>query len=198
MAEEFREEKWFNTRSTASLPGEIPIDYARLEWFRRKLNWGHRFLGVGGVPRERWAVHLEKGLAEPALVVRARPVVVAVYTCEFDCVAMLRFAQGLPDGVTVREGDQLLSVNTFERARLGERKLSRDLVAGSEMRSHWSNVHPAIADFLSTDASAIAARKREIRDSDWARVAELVPAYRKRFPNRFRDGNPYISHLEAK
>lgn len=197
MAEAFNEEKWFDLATTASRPGEIEISYARLEWFRRKLNWGHRYIGAGRVPRERWAVHLRKGLAEPALVMRAKPLIVAVYTDEFDCVTMLRFT-AMPAGETVREGDRLLAVNTFEHMPEKGPRLARDLVRGPGNASRWFSVHPAIADFLSDDAEGIAARKREISESEWGRVAELGEAYRKRFPRRFRDGNPYLSHLEAK
>jgi hypothetical protein len=197
MAEAFNEEKWFNLATTASRPGRIEISYERLEWFRRKLNWGHRYIGVGRVPRERWAIHLRKGLAEPALVMRTKPLTVAVYTDEFDCVAMLRFTT-IPAGENVREGDRLLAVNTFERMPENGPRLARDLVRGPGNASQWFSVHPVIADFLSDDAEAIAARKREISEFEWTRASELSFAYRKRFPRRLRDGNPYLSHLEAK
>lgn len=216
MSAEFDEAKWFDQKTTASRPGGVEISYPKLEWFRRKLNWGHRFLGVGQVPAQRWAVHLEKGLAEPALVVRAKPLIVAVYTAEFDCVAMLRFVQGVPGHMTPREGDRLLSVNTFERRPMSaetrrkgkrdliassappkaERTLERDLILGELSEgSIWFNVHPVIADFLSEDAGAIEASKAEI--GEWERLEELSAAYLKRFPDFCRNGNPYLSHLPA-
>lgn len=198
MAEAFDPNRWFDQSTTASRPGGIGVDYARLEWFRRKLNWGHRYVGVGRVPRERWAVHLQKGLAEPALVVGAKPLIVAIYTDEFDGVAMLGFRHGLPFGQKVSEGDRLLTVNTFERVPEKGPLLARDLVRGPGNGSHWFNVHPAIADFLSEDSEVIAARKRQIGEAEWRRAEELSAAYRKRFPYRLRDGNPYLSHLEAK
>jgi hypothetical protein len=196
MGDEFDEGKWFDQSTVAPRPGAVEIDFARLAWFQRRLNWGHRFLGVGLVPRDRWAVHLQKGLAEPALVMSARPVIVAVYSREFDGVAMLRF-RDLPAERKVSEGERLLSVNTFERAQK-RGALARDLVRGAETDSVWCNVHPAIADFLSDDIEVIAARKRQIGESEWRRTEELGAAYRKRFPRRLRDGNPYLSHLEAK
>ena len=199
MSAEFDEAKWFDQRTVASRPGGVSVSYAKLEWFRRKLNWGHRFLGVGQVPSQRWAVHLQKGLAEPALVVRAKPLTVAVYTAEFDCVAMLRFAQGVPGRENLREGDRLLSVNTFERRQTSaeaKRTFERDLIVGElSGGSMWFNVHPAIADFLSDDAGAMEERKDEI--GEWDRLETLSASYLRRFPNRCRNGNPYLSHLPA-
>ena len=216
MNAEYDEAKWFDQNTTALRPGRVELSYPKLEWFRRKLNWGHRFLGVGQVPAQRWAGHLEKGYADPALIVRARPLTVAVYVEEFDCVAMLRFAHGVPGDMKPQEGDRLLSVNTFERRRTSaetrrkrkrdliassappkaERTLERDLMMGERSGgSIWFNVHPAIADFLSDDADAIEAKKAEI--GEWERLEDLSAAYLERFPDFCRNGNPYLSHLPA-
>lgn len=214
----YDENIWFDTRSVASLPGGLEIDRKKLEWFRRRLNWGYRFIGSGRAPAERWATHLMRGLAESAMVVSLKPLIVSVYTVEFDCVAMLRFA-GLPERLALKDGDRLLSVNTFASAPKADAKtrtattrdgrgaaftqesiknvLDADLIAGPGTHSVWVGVHPVIADFVAADASAVEARKRELDERSWRRLEELTPAYRKRFPGRARDGNPYLSHMPA-
>lgn len=201
MSEEYEEARWFDGSTVATRPGNVAISHQKLEWFRRKLNWGHRLLGVGQVPRERWASHLAKGLAEPALVVERKPsLLVAAYTDEFDCVVMLRFREGLPVAMDLKEGDRLLSVNTFERppAETQRVAIERDLVRGDVPASVWFNVHPAIADFLSDDVGALQSKKREIAAEEWTRAAHLALAYRTRFPRRWRQGNPYLSNMPSR
>ena len=202
MAEKFVETKWFDLNTTASRPGDLDISYARLEWFRRKLNWGHRYLGVGQVPRQRWAVHLRKGLAEPAMVVQLRPhLIVSSYTSEFDCVVMLRFRDGLPAAFELQDGGRLLSVNTFERPpaqRSTAAPVERDIEYGGAPSSVWYNVHPLIADFIAEDLAAVHVRKQEIDEHSWNRLEVLTLAYRSKYPRRFRAGNPYLSHVPAK
>ncbi|MDF1815475.1 MAG: hypothetical protein P1V20_24965 [Verrucomicrobiales bacterium] len=193
-----------DSKSTAkaSDPGEIPLCHKKLRLQRPEL---YGLAGLIGRIRARlrrhnlerrhieW--HLMNGDSRAAVVISVSPLMVAAYTDELDCIAMLRFDDdlNLVDAYGLRAGSRLLTVNTY--ADLDER--DSDLFPGPEDRRRWSGFTPIIADFLTEDENRVAKRKLEIPETEWQRTAELGKEYAEKYPGVARDGRALNSYYPA-
>ncbi|MGY8642263.1 MAG: hypothetical protein ACKVJU_14370 [Verrucomicrobiales bacterium] len=85
---------------------------------------------------------------------------IAAYTDDLDCVAMLRFQDSLNlvDHFGLRKGSQLLTVNYYSRSS----EVDQDLFPGPLDSGSWTGFEPIIADFLTTDLDQLANRKGTI------------------------------------
>jgi len=136
--------------------------------------------------------HMMHGDSRAAIVVSVDPLLVAAYTDELDCVALLHFAS---DSVTQRLeiGSRLLTVNTYAT---GEH-FSPDLVVGPRQLGRWARFHPIIADFICADREQVERRKQEIDEQEWERTIRLGKQYLTDHPGRSRDGAPCHSASPA-
>lgn len=128
---------------------------------------------------------LQKGDSRAAMVVSVEPLLVAAYTDEMDCVAVLKFPQSFVRHYALEVGSRLLTVNFYG---LGE--LSRDLIPGPRNTGNYGRFHPTIAEFLSDDAQRIATRKAEIGEGEWQRCSTMGMEYLMKKPKIARDGRP--------
>jgi len=135
--------------------------------------------------------HLRLGDSRAAVVISVSPLLVAAYTDEFDCVAMLKFPEPLVALYGLKRGAPLLTVNTYMR---GPRRLVADLIEGPGSLGNWHNFMPFIADFLSDDIERIEQRKREISREEWERAMILGVEYLRARPGKARDGRPMKCH----
>ncbi len=147
---------------------------------------GQKFYAFTRTRLREWLYH---GDSRAAVVVRADPLLVAAYTDEMDCVAMLRFPGWLAEEYALRRGSRLLTANTY-MIRNAERPLQPDLVDGPESTFNHALFFPMIADFLTDDLDRIAGREAEIGRDEWARAARLGDEYLKRPGCTARDGRP--------
>lgn len=187
-------------RGRASDPGRVPLSaqkLARLHPERLvpagKGQPGYRFPSpfhpwIKGFARRLW-----DGDSRAAIVMSVEPLLVAAYTDELDCVAMLRFPQELADEHGLSPGARLLTVNGYMRGDT----LTPDLVEGPAHHGRYRNFIPLIAEFLSEDGPRIEFRKQEITEAEWQRTRELGEAYLKRPEVRVRDGRPLYSWFPA-
>ena len=165
--------------SRASDPGGVLLSRDKLRRLHPELFSGtggffRRLLGRGRDPGleeycESLAEHLQQGDSRAAVVVSITPLVVAAYTDELDCVALLRFPNYLAAEYGLRVGSRLLTVNRYFRG--GERP--GDLVPGPRDTKQYTNFTPIIADFLATDRGRVDRRKVTIGEDEWARAAEM-------------------------
>jgi hypothetical protein len=138
--------------------------------------------------------HLENGDSRAAVVISLQPLVIAAYTDEFDCVAMLQFPDFLVSEYALAVGSRLLTVNTYYQ---GHSNLVADLEHGSASFYRYWNFTPFIAEFLSIDFDRIEQRKSEISDEEWARTLELAHAYLAQHGSQFRNGLPLYCSIPA-
>ena len=117
---------------------------------------------------------------------------VAAYTDELDCVALLRFPSNAASE-QVEIGSRLLTVNTYGS---GDR-YSADLIPGPARIEGWVRFHPIIADFICADPVQVERRKREIAENEWARTRRLGHEYLAARPGLSRDGSPCKSATVA-
>lgn len=184
----------------ASDPGQIRLSHNRLRVLRPDL------YGIGGVWRSilaffrmGWAERiyikeqLECGDSRAAVVVSTTPLLVAAYSEDLDCIAMLRFPGELVDQYRLSIGTRLLTVNCYGDS--GE--YDRDLILGRKLDGGWTGFHPLIAEFLSDDGDRIEARKREITEEEWQRAYGMGVRYIKARPGVARDGRPVYSSIPA-
>jgi hypothetical protein len=136
--------------------------------------------------RKRLEEHLMFGDSRAALVVMLEPVVVAAYTEDIDCVALLQFPSHVLTELPLRVRDRLLTVNLYGLNTAPQ----KDLDPGPGAGPHWNSFSPMIADFFSDDFDRINARKREIPEAEWRRTWELAQAYLARHGSCFRNGAP--------
>ncbi len=146
--------------------------------------------------RTRIHEHLMEGDSRAALVLATEPLLIAAYTDELDCVALLRFPNEFVPQHSLEAGTRLLTINVYRPLRpLGTAK---DLTLGASSYGRYGNFEPLIAEFLSDDRERIEWRKSEIAESEWKRAALLGEQYVARHGQQARDGRPLRSHRAAR
>jgi hypothetical protein len=185
--------KFHDDRTAATDPGRIRLSQERF----------HRLEPLAvGLPTElarRFATraefermldeHMQLGDSRAACVLSIEPLLVAAYTDELDCVALLRFPAWLVEEHDLKFGRRLLTVNTYMRGQ----RIAPDLAAGPRQLGQWVNFYPVIAEFVSDDVRRIAERKAAITEEEWKRCALMGNESLRSFPNRWRDGSPFRS-----
>jgi hypothetical protein len=172
--------------SYATRPGGITLCEERLREWVPELYTGERpsgilaRVGLGKEQSRTWidriAQHVEHGDAQPALVVRVEPLVIAAHTDELDTVVLLAsdadHTRRLIDRHGLQIGSRLLAVNMY-----GDSKGQTDIIEGPKARGVYSAFTPVIADFLTADRDQLALRKSRISDAEYADVQRKADAY---------------------
>lgn len=179
--------------TSASDPGRLHVADRKLRRLRPDL------YGVRGLRRrfqERFsdrfpekthlAEHLWHGDSRAAVVMQADPLLVAAYTDELDCVAMLRFPAAVAEELRLREGDRLLTVNTYRQGT----EIDADLLPGLGHDGRLTGFHLIVAEFVSDDADRIERRKQEISADEWDRTIAMGREYLILRSGVARDGRP--------
>jgi hypothetical protein len=108
--------------------GLVPELSGALSWLWRLLGSEEQFIG-------RIQEHLQMGDSRAACVVSLDPLLVAAYTDELDCVAVLSFPDRLIEEHDLKLGKKLLAVNTY----FDGPKPARDLTPGPNDQGNWAN-----------------------------------------------------------
>lgn len=187
--------KYHDDTTKASDPGRVTLSPRRLASFRpHESLWQRARRRLSG---DRFAElldeHLRWGDSRAAVVVRISPLLIAAYTDELDCVAMLCFSPRVAEQFTLKTETRLLTVNTYERRSA----IVHDLVPGDGAHGRYQNFYPLIAEFLSDDSERMTRRKAEIAELEWERCASLGFEYVRLRPNVARDGSPFASARPA-
>jgi hypothetical protein len=196
--------KWHDSNSRASNPGRLQLSEKKLAEFHPAVFKPRGGKSLSSEERQQCQIwleyaseHLRYGDSQPAHVMSLDPLLVAAYTDELDCVAMLMFPSNLVNEYKLTVGDRLLSVNTY--VHLDEQGVAPDLVPGPQAIGRYGNFQPFIADFLSDDQTRIASVKQsEIEEAAWQRAWHLGQEYMATHPNQARKGYPLNSEKPAR
>lgn len=185
--------KYHDDSTFASDPVNIGLDTEKLQQFKDALSLSQRLTTGLTCPDNLLDEHLQGGDSRAAVVVAIEPsLVVAAYTDELDCVALLEFPSEFVGQYNLKVTSRLLTVNTYVRG-FG---VASDLVSGPESYKRYRNFFPLIAEFLSSDIHAIEARKASIEESEWALALQQGnQALARNTPPR--NGSPYRSKKPA-
>jgi hypothetical protein len=165
----------------------IPVEVAdeRLQRFCPELyGWSGRKAQHKRL-REIIFEHMSFGDSRAAVVVSDDPLLVAAYTDELDCVAILRFVLR-PQIPELPVGSRLITVNTYKRGP----RLDGDLFPGPLRIDRWTGFYPIIADFICVNQAVVDCRKAEIDEQEWERTFHFGMEYLKAHPGTSRDGSP--------
>jgi len=177
--------------TSASHPGNLRLAPEKIQAFRDNMGFLDKlFARLASAPDSVLAQHLQSGDSRAALVLHVQPeVLVAAYSNELDCVAVLHFPQFVRGYYQLESGTRLLTVNSY-----GEGKAwARDLHRGPQQRNRYSNFYPLIAEFLSNDIADIEARKKQISEPEWERTATSARQTMATPGFRPRNGSPFFS-----
>lgn len=187
-----------NDNSAASNPGGLILAPEKLRRFHPELysKWSFLWRKLSRA-QDYYRIHLSEHLlygdSRAALVVCVEPLLVAAYTDELDCIALLAFPTELVSEYGLAVGSRLLTVNLYE---LGLHPVA-DLENGPASYHRYANFFPLIAEFLSYNIGRIENRKVAITEEEWARTAECARAYLARHGSIARDGRPLHSGKPA-
>ncbi len=199
MAEENKTQT-LDDSTTASDPGQIKLSMSKFRVLRPDL-FGlsgilisiRKFIRGGLSERIYAEEHLQFGDSRAAVVIAAGPLLIAAYTDELDCIALLRFPDDFTHAYTLSPGERLLTVNTYK----DNSEYDSDLIIGPRMLNRWSGFYPLIAEFLTDDQKRLAERKSQINEKEWRRAEKMGRDYLKRYPGVARDGRPVYSSYPA-
>jgi hypothetical protein len=175
----------------ASHPARVPLSHAKLRKLHPELysplaRWIYRRRTAEWLTRIE--EHLFYGDSRAAVVVSTAPLIVAAYTDEIDCVALLRFDDSLASEYALEVGSRLVTANIYDY--LEDKGYESDLIPGPATTGRYGNFVPLIADFLTDDADRLAERKAEISAEEWLRTETLGQTYLTENFARPRDGRP--------
>jgi Suppressor of fused protein (SUFU) len=143
--------------------------------------------------------HLSEGDAQPAVVVRLDPLLIAAHTDELDCVALLMVEPERAKVFVARHqltpGSRLMAVNCYYQK--GSRLDQQDVVQGPKARGIYGAFYPLIADFLTEDGDALARMKARISDDEWADVERKTKLLTERKGWIVRAAHPLLSLLSG-
>ena len=186
--------------SVASRAGSLTLSDAKLirlrPWFygwRGVLSAISAFIGppLAGT-KKSVRQHLQTGDTNAAMVVQLDPLLVAAYSEDLDAATLLVFPPVAVDTTGLSVGTRLTSVNLYQ----GQGQPEDDLVTGLGNSGQWSDFSPLIGEFVSDDTARLAELKAAIPPEQWTRLAELAADYRRRNPDRARDGRPGYGGLK--
>lgn len=129
--------------------------------------------------------HLWRGDARAAVVMSVAPLIVAAYSDELDCVAMVSFSRLVNELYSLSVGDHLVSVNSYP---VGARR-GADLSLGPRAMGNYVDFSPLIGDFVTDDQSRIAHLRAAIAQEEWNRSVALGE-HRMEYALSARDGMP--------
>ena len=177
--------------AVASHPARMPLSHAKLRKLHPELytplaKWIYR--GRTAEWLHRIGSHLFYGDSRAAVVVSTAPLIVAAYTDELDCVALLRFEDSLAKEYALEIGSRLVTANLYYD--LEETGYESDLIPGPATTGRYGNFVPLIADFLTDNLDRLAKRKAEISEDEWLRTETLGQTYLMENFARPRDGRP--------
>jgi hypothetical protein len=193
----------------ASDPGMITISMPKLTWLEPLLSptpgakEGGQLEGAASA-REKVRLrqldvireHLSAGDSRAAVVINVEPLLVAAYSDDLDCIAMLKFPKQLVKEHNLKVGSHLLTVNTFE-TKIHRKTNASDLHFGPKQLHPYTNVFPIIADFVTDDKKRLDRRKATISDDEWKLCESLGNEYHKKYPDVARNGSPLFSNVPA-
>ena len=189
--------RYHDDRTSASNPGGVRLSRSRLHriWPLAPGLIGRlsRFRGSSRQFEEMLDEHLRYGDARAAVVMSIDPLLVAAYSDDLDCVAMLQFPTSLAAMHGLSVGSRLLTINTYHPGH----EVAQDLRPGPARSDMWVNVYPVIAEFLSDELQRIESKKHDIDEVEWERCLMLGTQYLSSPPVRVRDGSPYLSMNSA-
>ena len=194
----------FDDSSTASNPGGLTLSEEKLRLLEPGMfGVGRIIRRIGGmflfvnvldmIDRDVIREHLANGDARAAVVVSTSPLLVATYSDDLDCVAMLRFPDEFVERYDLEVGSQLVTVNTYYSQLVKH----ADLTFGPNQAGDWSGFFPLIAEFLSDDNDRIESLKEDIDDEEWLHCRELGEEYLDERPGVARPGRPRQAHQPA-
>jgi hypothetical protein len=184
----------------ASHPGRLALSHDKLRRLRPDL-YGVRGLFKSVVAslrggrqlRQFVEEQLQLGDSRAAVVMSTAPLLIAAYTDEIDCVAMLRFPDELAGEYRLSPGGRLLTVNYYGDAP----NYDGDLIPGRGAEHRWTGIHPLIADFLTDDHARLEACKQQLPAEEWQRAAALGAQYLTLRSGVARDGRPGYASFPA-
>ena len=180
---------YLDDNTEASNPGGVSLHKRKLKLFKQELGFfdriQQRFLSPNALLKE----HLMLGDSRAAVVVSTSwGLIIAAYTDELDCVALLEFPEKYIKLYNLSVGSHLLTINTYVEGNFHV----PDLIRGPKAYDDYINFHPIIAEFLSADMRKINMRKSEISAHEWSRTKKLgEQAIQRKLPTR--NGSPYKS-----
>ncbi len=194
--------KTIDQNTEASHPGLVALSHRKLRILHPELYstflWLQHLLSYSSVypikKRSFWRTYVEEHLmygdSRAAVVISISPLLIAAYTDEIDCIAMLRFDDSFISSFRLTEGERLLTVNTYTDFVNG---YEPDLKPGPNQHGRYGNFAPYIAEFLTEDGERLQRRKAEIDEGEWRKTEELGREHLSKHGTRARDGRPLRS-----
>ena len=184
----------------ASSPGGVSVSKEKLKMLRPDL-FGLkayimgliRTIFIGFNEMKIIQEHMLYGDSQPAVVISKKPLIIASYSEDIDCVVLLEFPDEYLELYKLDEKSKLISVNTYIR---GE-KFQKDITPGVNCHYTWRGYSPIIGEFISDDIGILENKKEEIEEKLWEYVYILGIEYSKNHPNIWRDGRPILSEESA-
>jgi len=189
--------KHFDDSTYATNAGTLLVSETKFDYFWKLRSGLDRFIaaltGERRTQRERLGEHLMMADARAAVVAATNPLLIAAYTDELDCVAMLKFPDSLALEYKLTPGMRMLTVNSYR----GGVFVSTDLEPGPSKIDRWKNFHPVIAEFIAQDLKRVAKTHDSIDEQEWDRCARLAFEYLQRPKLKVRHGSPFDSERTA-
>jgi hypothetical protein len=192
--------KTIDKTTYATSPGSVSVSKEKLKLLRPDL-FGLKALIMGVVKtisigfneKRKIQEHMIYGDSQPAVVISKKPLLVAAYSEDIDCVVVLKFPDEYAELYNLDKKSRLISINTYIRSE----EFQKDITPGVSCHYTWRGYSPIIGEFLTDNIEILENKKEEINEELWEYVYRLGEEYAKKHPNVWRDGRPILSKQSA-
>lgn len=178
-----RKVKQLGSGTIASNPGEFQLSQKLLSrlrpdlygirgYFKNKRDYKKSGLTIIDAIEQQ----LKFGDCRAAIVINTSPCLIAAYTDELDCVAILHLPKKLAKKYRFKQTDRLLTVNSYNN------KDHPDLKQGPNATGRYTGFNPIIVNLVCEDTEAIKLRESTITSQEWLRTMNLGREYRNHYP----------------
>lgn len=129
---------------------------------------------------------LDEGDVTPAKVISLNPLLIGVFSDEFDAVIVLKFPDELINKYNLRINQRMVSCNLYWPKQVFD--IASDIIPGDHCTYQYRDIIPIIPLFVSDDEDCFYAMTNIYPNEIWKQFDELLAEYESKKPNVFRDG----------
>lgn len=172
----------------AKHPARIQISAAKYKQLRSLIAGTTLEKGRLDAYRFFLADQLMNGDLQPAVVVSEKPLIVAVYSDEFDGVLLLRYPDRLAEAYQLRAGERTVAVVSYFEKAFAHQGLEMDIFPGSQQTGKWMDLLPVLPVFLTEDEGTVRKKVDELDEALWERAERQIERHWTEYPEFTRDG----------
>lgn len=129
---------------------------------------------------------LLNGDTQMAKVINYSPLLIAIYSDEFDGVLILKFPDKFVEQYDLSKSKKMVCVNSYWPK--GVFSIVDDIIPGDNCSYEYRDIIPFVPLFLTDDENRCEEMTKIFSDKHWEYFEKMIKEYEKEKPEQYRDG----------